>query len=72
VARSQRLVDGAARVASLSLLAYREGAVGLPSVLEALRTSREAVAQYLDDLVAARNTAGVVRLLTLTANGTKP
>ena len=72
VARSQRLVDGAGKVASLSLLAYREGAVALPSVLEAQRTAREAVAQYLDDLAAARNTAGVVRLLTLTANRTTP
>ena len=72
VARSQRLVEGAARVATLSLLAYREGAIALPGVLEALRTSREASATYLDDLAAARNTAGVVRLLTLTANDTRP
>jgi cobalt-zinc-cadmium efflux system outer membrane protein len=72
VARSQRLLDGAARVASLSLLAYREGAVGLPSVLESLRTSREAAVTYVDDLAGARNAAGVVRLLTLTANGTRP
>ena len=72
VARSRRLVDGAARVASLSLLAYREGAVALPNVLEAQRIAREAIAQYFDDLAAARNAAGVVRLLTLTANGTRP
>ena len=69
-ARSQRLLDGANRIAALSLLAYREGASPLSSVLEAQRTAREAQAQYVEDLAAVRNTAGLVRLLTLTANRT--
>jgi hypothetical protein len=69
-ARSQRLLEGANRVASLSLLAYREGAAALASVLEAQRTARETLAQYVEDVAAARNAAGLVRLLTLTANRT--
>jgi cobalt-zinc-cadmium efflux system outer membrane protein len=67
-ARSQRLVDGANRVAELSLLAYREGAAALPSVLEAQRTAREALQNYVEDVAAARNAAGLVRLLTITSN----
>ncbi|MBI3789749.1 MAG: TolC family protein, partial [Gemmatimonadetes bacterium] len=65
-ARSARLLSGAVRVAELSLLAYREGAAALPSVLEAQRTARDAQAQYLDDVAALRNAAGLVQLLTLT------
>jgi cobalt-zinc-cadmium efflux system outer membrane protein len=67
-ARSQRLVDGANRVAALSVLAYREGAAALPSVLEAQRTAREALQNYVDDVAAARNAAGLARLLTRTSN----
>ena len=72
VARDRRLLDGAGRVSALSLLAYREGAAALPSVLEAQRTAREALATYIDDVAMARTAAGVVRLLTLTANRTQP
>jgi outer membrane protein, heavy metal efflux system len=68
--RSSRLLESANRVAALSLLAYREGAQALPTVLEAQRTAREAQAQYVEDVAAARNTASLVRLLTLTANRT--
>lgn len=72
-ARSARLVEGAQRVAELSLLAYKEGAAALPSALEAQRTAREAQAQYLDDVAALRNAAGLVQLLTLTTpNRTAP
>ena len=66
--RSQKLVDGANRVATLSLLAYREGAAALPSVLQAQRTAREALQDYVDDIAGARNAAGLVRLLTITSN----
>jgi cobalt-zinc-cadmium efflux system outer membrane protein len=66
--RSEQLVASANRVAQLSLLAYREGASALPNVLEAQRIAREALAQYVDDVAAARNAAGVVHLLTLTAH----
>jgi cobalt-zinc-cadmium efflux system outer membrane protein len=71
-ARSGRLQQSAERVAALSLLAFREGAAALPSVLEAQRASREALAQYVDDVAAARNAAGIVRLLTLTVDRIQP
>jgi cobalt-zinc-cadmium efflux system outer membrane protein len=67
-ARSERLVEGANRVATLSVLAYQEGAAALPSVLEAQRTAREALQNYVYDVAAARNAAGLVRLLTITSN----
>ncbi len=72
LARSQQLVASANRVAQLSLLAYREGASALPNVIEAQRIARETLAQYVDDMAAARNAAGVVHLLTLTAHRTDP
>lgn len=65
--RSATLVAGADRIATLSLLAYREGASTLPNVLEAQRTARATLSQYIDDVAAARNAAGLVRLLSLTA-----
>jgi cobalt-zinc-cadmium efflux system outer membrane protein len=68
LARSERLVASANRVAQLSLLAYREGAFALPSVLEAQRIARETLSQYVNDVVAARNAAGLVHLLTLTVH----
>ena len=71
-ARSERLRQSAERVSALSLLAFREGAAALPSVLEAQRTSREALSQYVADVAAARNAAGIVRLLTLTVDRTQP
>ncbi len=67
VARSRRLVDGANLVVQLSLLGYREGASSLPNVLEAQRTARETLSQYIDDVAAARNAAAILHLLTLTA-----
>jgi cobalt-zinc-cadmium efflux system outer membrane protein len=65
--RSAGLVAGADRIASLSLLAYREGASTLPNVLEAQRTARATLSQYIDDVAAAINAAGLARLLSLTA-----
>lgn len=67
--RSGQLVAGANRVVALSLLAYREGAAALPSVLEAQRTSREALRQYVEDVAAARNAESLVHLLERTASG---
>ncbi|HEX7545760.1 MAG TPA: TolC family protein [Gemmatimonadaceae bacterium] len=66
--RSERLVTSANQVAQLSLLAYREGASALPNVLEAQRIARETLAQYVNDVAAVRNAAGIVRLLTLTVH----
>jgi cobalt-zinc-cadmium efflux system outer membrane protein len=65
--RSATLVTGADRIAALSLLAYREGASTLPNVLEAQRTARATLSQYIDDVAAAHNAAGLARLLSLTA-----
>lgn len=70
--RSEQLVASANRVAQLSLMAYREGASTLPNVLEAQRTARETLSQYVDDLAAARNAAGILHLLTLTAHRNDP
>lgn len=70
--RSSRLVAAAERVAVLSLLAYQEGAAAMPAVLEAQRTARESLAQFLDDLAAARNAAGLVTLLSLATNRSAP
>jgi outer membrane protein, heavy metal efflux system len=70
--RSAQLVASANSVARLSLIAYREGASALPNVLEAQRIARETLAQYVDDVAAARNAAGIVHLLTLTAHRADP
>jgi outer membrane protein, heavy metal efflux system len=69
LARSERLVTAANRVEALSLIAYREGASALASVLEAQRIARETLSQYVNDVAAARNAAGILHLLTLTAHG---
>ncbi len=73
-ARSGALVAGAQRVAELSLLAYKEGAAALPSVLEAQRIARDAQMQYLEDVAALRSASGLVQLLTITTtpNRTAP
>jgi cobalt-zinc-cadmium efflux system outer membrane protein len=68
LARSERLVTAANTVERLSLIAYREGASSLPNVLEAQKIARETLSQYVDDVAAVRNAAGIVHLLTLTAH----
>jgi cobalt-zinc-cadmium efflux system outer membrane protein len=65
VARDRVLVTGANRVASMSLIAYREGAATLANVLEAQRTAREVLAQYIDDLAAAWIATAALRVLAL-------
>jgi cobalt-zinc-cadmium efflux system outer membrane protein len=62
--RDRGLVESANRVAAMSLTAYAEGAVALPSVLEAQRQAREALALLIDDLAAATTAAAAVRLFT--------
>jgi hypothetical protein len=51
-------------VAAMSLTAYAEGAVALPSVLEAQRQAREALGHLIDDLAAASTADAAVRLFT--------
>ncbi len=64
VTRDRDLVIRAQRVASRSLIAYREGASGLPAVLEARRTAREVLSQYIDDLAALLTVNAELRGLT--------
>lgn len=66
VTRDRQVVASAARVAAMSLTAYRESAAALPSVLEAQRNAREVLAQYVDDLAAAWIAAAKLRAFTLT------
>ena len=67
VARDRDLVVRAQRVADRSLTAYREGAAGLPAVLEARRSAREVLGQYIDDLAALLTINTELRALTQTA-----
>jgi len=64
VVRDRSLVASADRVAAMSLTAYAEGAVALPSVLEAQRQARGALGHLIDDLAAASVADAAVRLFT--------
>jgi cobalt-zinc-cadmium efflux system outer membrane protein len=64
ITRDQNLVASAERVAAKSLTAYREGASALPAVLEARRTAREVLGQYIDDLAALMTLESELRALT--------
>ena len=66
VARDRTLVASADRVAAMSLTAYAEGAVALPSVLEAERQAREALGHLIDDLAALNAADAAVRLFSAT------
>lgn len=68
LARTQTLVASADRVAALSLLAFREGAAALPSVLEAQRSSLEIRTQFIEAVGAVRDAVSRLRLLRLTNN----
>jgi hypothetical protein len=65
VARDRLLLESANRVAAMSLSAYRAGAAALPNVFEAQRNARDVLAQYIDDVAAARIADSVLRLMTL-------
>jgi len=66
VARDRDLVVRADRVSAMSLQAYREGAMALPAVLEARRTAREVLTQYIDDLASLLTVEAELRALTRT------
>jgi outer membrane protein, heavy metal efflux system len=68
VARDRQLLDGANRVVAMSIRAYQEGAAPLANVLEAQRTTREVLGQYIDDVAAAWIAVAAVRLHTLTSS----
>jgi cobalt-zinc-cadmium efflux system outer membrane protein len=62
--RDRSLLESANRVAAMSLTAFAEGAQALPSVLEARKSARDALVQYVDDVGAAAAAAAAVRLFT--------
>ncbi len=72
VARDRALVESANRVVIMSIRAYQEGASPLANVLEAQRTAREVIAQYIDDIAAAWIATSAVRLYTLTTSSANP
>jgi cobalt-zinc-cadmium efflux system outer membrane protein len=72
VERDRVLVTSADRVAAMSLTAYREGASSLPNVLEAQRSAREILAQYVDDLAAAWIATAELRVSSLTPISPNP
>ena len=49
----------------MSLTAYREGAQGLPFVLESQRNAREILNQYIDDLAEAWIATATLRFYDL-------
>jgi cobalt-zinc-cadmium efflux system outer membrane protein len=65
IQRDRVLVESAGRIAAMSLTAYREGAQGLPAVLEAQRNAREILSQYIDDLAEAWIATATLRLYNL-------
>jgi cobalt-zinc-cadmium efflux system outer membrane protein len=67
VARDRRLLQSAERVASLSLTGYREGALSLADVVQAQRDARDTLAQFVNDLAAARIAAALFATYTLGA-----
>ena len=70
--RNRALVSSAERVATMSLTAYREGAATLANILEARRTARELLAQYVDDLSAAWIATAELRALAVSTADPKP
>lgn len=72
VSRDQVVVASADRVATMSLTAYREGAASLPNVLEAQRSAREVLGQYIDDLAAAWVATAELRVLSYTSTSRLP
>lgn len=72
VARDRALVIAANRVAAMALTAYREGASSLPNVLEAQRSARDVLAQYIDDLAAAWVATAELRVFSLTPTSPVP
>lgn len=67
--RDRVLVESATRIAAMSLTAYREGAQGLPAVLEAQRNAREILSQYIDDLAESWIATATLRLYDLRISG---
>jgi len=67
VVRDRALLVSANRVASMSITAYRAGAFALSNVMEAQRSARDILRQYVDDLADLWVATATYRVLTLTA-----
>lgn len=67
VVQDRALLASANRVASMSVRAYREGAVPIANVFEAQRSARDVLRQYVDDLADVWIADAMLRVLTLTA-----
>jgi cobalt-zinc-cadmium efflux system outer membrane protein len=72
VARDRIVVASAERVVAMSLTAYREGASSLPNVLQAQRTARDVLAQYIDDLALAWIATAELRVLATPPSPSTP
>ncbi len=68
IRRDIDLVVRAQRVATRSLTGYREGASALPAVIEARRSAREVLGQYIDDVAALLTVNTELRALTQTVS----
>ncbi len=64
--RDALLVESANRIVAMSLVAYREGAQALATVLEAQRNAREVLSQYVSDLADVWIASATLRLYALT------
>ena len=64
--RDRLLVESANRIVAMSLVAYREGAQSLATVLEAQRNAREILFQYISDLADVWIASATLRLYALT------
>jgi outer membrane protein, heavy metal efflux system len=67
VRRDRELLTLADRVVARSLTAFADGASPISAVLEAQRSARDALLQYIDDLAAANTAAAAVKLFQLVA-----
>jgi cobalt-zinc-cadmium efflux system outer membrane protein len=63
----KELLESANRVATMSVRGYREGAFPIANVLEAQKSARDVLRQYVDDLADAWIADATLRALTLTA-----
>jgi cobalt-zinc-cadmium efflux system outer membrane protein len=70
VTQDQSIIAAANRVASMSFAAYREGAVPITTSLEAQRSAREALIQYIDDIADVWVFAARLQVLSMTTTDT--
>jgi outer membrane protein TolC len=64
--RDALLVESANRIVAMSLVAYREGAQPLATVLEAQRNARDILSQYVSDLADVWIATATLRLYAMT------